>query len=77
MKEIINIFNEEVNGKTEDYYIYAAHARNEKSIKKVKDHILQDATCKMIDLGTSELGPVVSVHVGPGTVGISWAPKFF
>lgn len=66
-KKIIELFEEDhSNGKK--MYITGAHARKEKELISLKSHIDKLKNEDDYDLGTSELGPVISVHVGPGTI---------
>ncbi|MGL5020516.1 MAG: DegV family protein [Mycoplasmatales bacterium] len=76
-KSIIELFQKEYNDNPQDYYIYSAHTHNPKDAGKLTKYIADIAKDDAIVFPVISLGPVISMHSGPGTVGIVWAPKFF
>ncbi len=59
-----------------DFYLLAAHAEAEKEARKIlkvakKERQQTDQIFDVLSLGT-----VIGIHVGPGAVGIGWAPKY-
>jgi DegV family protein with EDD domain len=76
-KSIVEIFSKEYENDPREYYIYAAHTHNSKDAGKLTKYIADIAQDNAIVIPVVSLGPVISMHTGPGTVGIVWAPKFF
>ena len=76
-KSIIELFQREYKDSPQNYYVYSAHTHNPKDAGKLTKYIADIAKDDAIVLPVISLGPVISMHTGPGTVGIVWAPKFF
>ncbi len=74
-KIILEEFNKTMNP-NEEYYLLATHTQAEKEAKKLlKVAYASHTNCENI-IDTFPLGPVVGIHVGPGSVAIGWAPKY-
>ncbi len=72
------ILNELTNGTPEDgdFYLLAAHTEAEKEARKILKVAKKERqeTNQIFDV--LSLGTVIGIHVGPGAVGIGWAPKY-
>lgn len=57
-------------------YLSVAHCENEKDAKYLQKH-LSNAAGEIQVLPITNLGPVISIHTGPGTIAAVWGPLFF
>lgn len=76
-KKALKTINNEYEKVSYDHgYLCVAHCLNEKDAKIMQKY-LEKSAGEMDVLPTAELGPVISVHTGPGTVAAVWGPRFF
>lgn len=75
-QEIVELYKREVTGCEGDYYLTGAHTLALKEVSKLVK-VVESSTDKQVDIiDPIGLGPVVSIHVGPETVGIAWSKKY-
>jgi len=67
LQRLIFLAEQQANGQPVNVGI--VHANVPQAAQKFRDEVAQRLNCKEIFIG--EFSPVISVHVGPGTIGIA------
>lgn len=75
--EIVELFKNDVENNVDDEFIVtSAHALNAKEASKLLK-IVENSTDREVEvLAPLALGPVISMHVGPESVGVGWSKKY-
>ncbi len=59
-----------------DFYLLAAHTEAEKEARKILKVAKKERQETEQIFDVLSLGSVIGIHVGPGAIGIGWAPKY-
>lgn len=76
VKEITAIFDEQLKTSASNLYLCPTHVKNYRLANEIYEKLVVNCKEQIIYTNLLELGPVVSMHMGPGSVGIIWAEEY-
>ncbi len=76
LQSILKKLKDEKFTKDDDLILMTAHIQAEKKAKKVLKMGIDSTDANLVLTETSNLGIVIGNHLGPGSFGIGWCPKY-
>ncbi len=67
---------DEINMSEQEYYFITTHVLAKGNATKLNSYVNRKGNCNISNGYINQLGPVISIHVGVGAIGVVWAPLF-